>query len=126
MRVIISALVLAAVSSLTGCYSIIGRVESGFGVELVKFSGKQPISYRGVYPGIQYTTAINEQTFTSEIPDKQVAMVGSTVVGGIDFWFSFALDTLLLPVDLVWWAVTDKEADEAQAIGSAESAKSEG
>lgn len=112
MRYLTATLSLAILPSLTGCYSIIGRVESGFDVEIVKFTGKEPISYRGVYPGIQYTTAINEQTFTSEIPEKQMAMTGSTVVGGIDFWFSFALDTVLLPIDLIWWAVTDGDEEQ--------------
>jgi uncharacterized protein YceK len=120
MRTLTLIIILLLVPSLTGCYSIIGRVESGFGVDLVTFPGKLPFAYRGVYPGIQYSAAISEQTFGSPIPNKQMAMTGSIVVGGIDFWFSSVLDTILLPLDLIWWAVTDDEPEAPSEEGTRE------
>ena len=123
MRLLVITILLALIPGLTGCYSIIGRVESGFGVDIVSFAGKKPISYRGIYPGIQYATAISEQTFTSPIPNKDLAMTGSTVVGGIDFWFSFSLDTALLPIDLIWWLVTPNKPEGSDKPDDADECK---
>ena len=75
----------------SGCSSVRGRGESRF--------------YPGPFPGLAYHQAEYVDGTGSEQSEPSHEEVEHRMLGLIDFPFSFALDTALLPWDVVYWAL---------------------
>ncbi len=90
-----------------GCFSLAGRIEAGTQSDdfFTEFEGKEPTSYSGVYRGAHYATRVATQVWEHD----RVMFTGYVVLMSLDFPFSLALDTALLPIDLVWWAFSSDD-----------------
>ena len=110
-RAVFFALSAVLVVGLNGCFSIDARLKA-IGIEgTIDMSGAEKYDlaweYRGMYPGIQ---CFNAYVYDEMYEGGSVESLGEgertavAIVYGLDFFLSLALDTALLPIDLLIWA----------------------